>query len=222
MCQASAHHQAEFTCLYLPMSLRDYIYILSHGLVKSLPGFVLCPGSLDSSLWFSCISLCHSWDSRPVSLDPAELGFGSDISVLLRDGMLCFLHGMGKFYWKSSDILTKVLQQLCFVLKLNFLKFRGWGEPYRFQTNPQYFHNSIVYTFSPQRHVTHCECERCHILSLSVHAVTLWGRTSHLKRQQSDSRARPSRLLIGAEDRGQCLHCPLFVLNSIGFPKAHW
>lgn len=218
MCQASAHHQAEFTCLYLPMSLRDYIYILSHGLVKSLPGFVLCPGSLDSSLWFSCISLCHSWDSRPVSLDPAELGFGSDISVLLRDGMLCFLHGMGKFYWKSSDILTKVLQQLCFVLKLNFLKFRGWGGGDPLDFRPTLSISIIpLFIFSARKGMWPIVKVRDVIFDLP-----LWGRTSHLKRQQSDSRARPSRLLIGAEDRGQCLHCPLFVLNAIGFPKAHW
>lgn len=50
MCQVSVYYQVEFTCLYLFMSLRDYIYILSYGLVKSFFGFVFCFGSLDLSL----------------------------------------------------------------------------------------------------------------------------------------------------------------------------
>lgn len=145
------------------------MYILSQGLVMTLawPCTYLtvqtwaCDSPASASPIVGIPGLYHqtllNWD----------MGWTSVYSYRMACCVFCMVSG--ELYWKSSDILTKVLQQLCFLLCLTFLEFRGKSPV-----------NSTP-TLCRQRHMTHCESETPHIHCLSVKIVLLWGRTSHLK-----------------------------------------
>lgn len=128
------------------------MYILSQGLVMTLgwPCTYLavqtwaCDSPASASPIAGIPSLCHQ------TLLNWELGWTSVYSYRMACCVFCMVSG--ELYWKSSDILTKVLQQLCFLLKLTFLEFRG--------ENPV---NSTP-ILRPQRHTTHyanLENRRC-------------------------------------------------------------